>query len=159
MQNHLGLLYEYAEDILTSDGMLSEKSFLQHGTVSVYEHSVAVAIMCISIAHFLARYLHIKTDERSLVRGALLHDYFLYDWHISDKSHRFHGFSHPKTALKNAQRDFELNKIEKNMILRHMFPLTFPPPRYREGMILCVADKICALSETIKRQDNKHKKH
>ena len=151
MQDHLSLLNEYAEDILTSDGMMSEKNFLQHGTVSVYEHSVSVAIMCISISRFLAHYFYIKTDERSLVRGALLHDYFLYDWHVSDKSHRLHGFSHPKIALKNAQRDFKLNKIEKNMIVRHMFPLTFPPPKYREGMILCIADKLCALNETIKR--------
>ena len=74
--------------ILRSDGMKKERGFLQHGNVSVYEHSLGVALACVK----LARLLRIKVDERSLVRGALLHDYFLYDWHEHDRSHRFHGF-------------------------------------------------------------------
>ena len=53
---------------------------------------------------------------RSLVRGALLHDYFLYDWHIPDESHKWHGVTHAGDALKNARRDFELNEIEQDMI-------------------------------------------
>lgn len=58
--------------------MQSEKNFRQHGRMSVYEHSLAVARMCLRIA----KYFPGEVDMRSLVRGALLHDYFLYDWHI-----------------------------------------------------------------------------
>ena len=50
--------------------------------------------------------------------------------------------------MANAQRDFGLNHIEKNMILAHMFPLNLTLPRYRESVLLCTADKICAARET-----------
>ena len=90
----------------------------------------------------------IKVDKRSLVRGALLHDYFLYDWHDDDPSHRLHGFTHAERALKNASNDFALNDIEKDMIYCHMFPLNISRvPRYNESLILCVADKISALKK------------
>ena len=35
------------------------------------------------------------------------------------------------------------------MILRHMFPLTLKPPKYREAVILCISDKLCATYETV----------
>ena len=54
--------------------------------MSVYEHSLAVARMCLRIA----KYFPGEVDMRSLVRGALLHDYFLYDWHIPDESHKWY---------------------------------------------------------------------
>lgn len=138
------MLRQYGGDILRSHGMAREKHFMQHGTVSVYEHSVAVALMCLQ----LARLLHLRTDKRSLVRGALLHDYFLYDWHIKEKGRPLHGTHHARRAMANAQRDFGLNHIEKNMILAHMFPLNLTLPRYRESVLLCTADKICAARET-----------
>ena len=53
--------------------------------------------------------------------------------------------------MKNARRDFELNEIEQDMIRKHMFPLNPVPPKYRESWILCMADKICASKETVKR--------
>ena len=59
-------------DILASHGMQLERGFYQHGSVSVYDHSFAVAVMCVR----LSRFLRIRTDLRALVRGALLHDYF-----------------------------------------------------------------------------------
>ena len=43
-----------------------------------------------------------NVDKRSLIRGALLHDYFLYDWHDKNKPAKFHGFTHPKIAFENA---------------------------------------------------------
>lgn len=135
----------HGSDILASANMQLEKQFMQHGNVSVFDHSVAVACTCI----WLADRLRIRVDERALVRGALLHDYFLYDWHVPDKSHRWHGFFHAGKALANASRDFTLGKIERDMIARHMFPLNITLPRYRESVILCIADKLCATEETV----------
>ena len=140
-----GLLLKYGADILSSRGMELEKGFFQHGTVTVYDHSVAVALMCLQ----LAMLLHIQADRRSLVRGALLHDYFLYDWHIKVKGRPLHGFWHARFAMANAQRDFGLSQIERNMILSHMFPMNKTLPRYRESVLLCTADKICATRETV----------
>lgn len=137
-------LKKYGSDILHSDGMCAEKSFIQHSSVSCYEHSVNVAQKSLRVAKFLKRF-SIKVNEKSLVRGALLHDYFLYDWH--EKQHGLHGFKHAKRALKNAETDFKLNDIEKNIIKRHMFPLNICPPKYRESWIVCLADKLSALDE------------
>ena len=129
-------------DILASPGMEKTKSFTQHGGTSVYEHCLNVA--CESL--MLARRVKQSVDERAMVRGALLHDYFLYDWH--QPGHGLHGFRHPAIALKNAARDFRLGDVERDVILRHMFPLNLAPPRYRESLIVCLADKICAARET-----------
>ena len=124
--------------------MQSEKGFRQHGRMSVYEHSLAVARMCLRIAkHFPG-----EVDLRSLVRGALLHDYFLYDWH-DGKGRNFHGFTHPECAFRNAEKDYTLSPRVKNIIIRHMFPLTPVPPTCTEAWIVCIADKICAIEETL----------
>lgn len=139
------IIRRYGRDILNSEGMHIEKNCLQHGQISVYEHSYMVAVLCVELA-IICR---IRADMRALVRGALLHDYFLYDWHEKDKSHRLHGFIHAERALKNAECDFWLTDIERNMIRAHMFPLNLVLPRYRESVILCIADKICATRETI----------
>lgn len=140
------IINKYASDILSNSKIISQKKFIQHKKISVYNHTLNVTILSLKII----RKFKIKVDEKSLVRGCLLHDYFLYDWHENDKSHRLHGFHHAKTALINASRDFELNKIEKNMIYTHMFPLNLRIPKYKESIILCISDKICAIKEIIK---------
>lgn len=122
------------------------KHFIQHGNISVYSHCVSVAVMSIRIARFFG----IKIDRKSLIRGALLHDYFLYDWHNEDGgTHKWHGFTHPRTALENAQQDFSLSKVESDIIVHHMFPLVPIPPQSREAWIVCLSDKICAVRETL----------
>lgn len=124
--------------------MMQSVHYMQHGSTSVFRHSVAVAYVSL----WLARYIRLRVRERTLIRGALLHDYFLYDWHEKDDSHKWHGFYHAGKALHNAQEDFDLNEIEQDMIRRHMFPLNLTPPRYRESWLLCIADKICSGGET-----------
>lgn len=138
----------FGADILASPGMQRERQFMQHGSVSVYAHSLAVAVMCVAIA----RRLPLRFDTAALVRGALLHDYFLYDWHDPDPSHRLHAFHHGERAAKNAERDIGIGRIERNMIRAHMFPLVPIVPRYRESLVLCVADKLCAVRETFCRR-------
>ncbi len=127
------------------------KNFTQHGNTTVFEHCVSVAKFSLLMAQYLEKMFKLKFDKDSLVRAALLHDYFLYDWH--DKTvpgHNIHGFTHPRTAMLNADRDFGLNEVEKDIISKHMFPLTIMPPRYRESVLVTLADKWCALCETFK---------
>ena len=138
----------YGKDILDSKSIQIQKQCLQHGKRTVFEHSLAVALMCLTINEFL----HLKLNERRLIRGALLHDYFLYDWHVKDKSHRLHGFRHPYFALENARKEYELDPVLEDMIVKHMFPLIPIPPKYKESWVLCIADKICASKETILRK-------
>ena len=138
----------YGKDILDSKSIQIQKQCLQHGKRTVFEHSLAVALMCLTINEFL----HLKLNERRLIRGALLHDYFLYDWHVKDKSHRLHGFRHPYFSLENARKEYELDPVLEDMIVKHMFPLIPIPPKYKESWVLCIADKICASKETILRK-------
>ena len=122
---------------------LKQKEFMQHGTTSVYEHSLKVTQLSLKIA----LKLHLPVNRYALIRGALLHDYFLYDWH--DDGHKYHGFTHPYIAYKNACEDFFLTYIEEDIIKHHMFPLVPIPPPTIEGWIVCIADKISASAETL----------
>ena len=133
----------HGAEILRARGMLVGRAFVQHGDVSVYEHCVNVAFVSL----YLARRPHIPLNRVALVRGALLHDYFQYDWHKNDPSHRLHGFHHAKRALENACRDFALTARERDVIAKHMFPLNLRPPRYRESVLVCATDKMCAVLE------------
>ena len=146
-QKYYYLIEEYAKDIIDNENVLSQKEYMQHGKTSVYEHTMNVALCSLSIA----KKLNLNIDYKSLVRGSLLHDFFLYDWHVDDKSHRLHGFSHARVALNNASKEFTLNNVEKNIIYTHMFPLNLRIPKYKESVIVCLADKICALKETFSR--------
>jgi uncharacterized protein len=143
------LLEEYAGDILHSDNFQKSKLYIQHGDVSVFTHSIYVARCAVMIN----RKLHVGCDEKELVRGALLHDYFLYDWHHNTPENihpHLHGFYHPGIALKNADRDFDLTLLEKDIIKKHMWPLTVVPPRYREAWVVTTADKYSSFLETVK---------
>ena len=130
---------------LENAGRLNEtKNYIQHGSISVYAHCVNVARMSVRIA----KWLPIQVNMDALVIGALLHDFFLYDWH-DGKGRHFHGFTHPECAFRNAEKDYTLSPRVKNIIIRHMFPLTLVPPTCTEAWIVCIADKICAIEETL----------
>ena len=127
--------------------------YMQHSDISVYKHCISVAYTSVELAERFS----LNVNRKELIRGALLHDYFLYDWHEKDASHKWHGFHHAKKACENAARDIpDLNEIEKDMIKCHMFPLNIVPPKYMEGWILCCADKICSGAETVKGRLPEH---
>ncbi|MBQ7776107.1 MAG: HD domain-containing protein [Lachnospiraceae bacterium] len=141
------LIREAASDILTSENFRSTKNHIQHGTVTVNSHCINVARHSL----MLAEKLGIRYHRRELIRGALLHDYFLYDWH--DKEHinplHLHGFFHPGVALKNASAEYDLTEREREIIRKHMWPLTVVPPMCREAWIVTAADKWVSLMETL----------
>ena len=115
--------------LLKDEEYLSMEKFIQHGTTNCILHSIAVT-------HYS------------------FHDYFLYDWHEKDDSHKLHGFRHPGFALKNALKRWKLNEIEKDVIKKHMFPLTlFLVPKYKESIIVCLVDKVCATYETFVKKE------
>lgn len=132
-----------------------EAGYIQHGDTSCLMHSIAVAYYSYAAARRL-RLLRFRDSE--LIRGALLHDYFLYDWHTPDGTHPLHGFSHPAAALVNAREDFKLSPVEEDIIREHMFPLTpLAPPTCKESLLVCVVDKICSLRETFLKRPYKNR--
>ena len=154
-EEYKSIIRKHGQDILQSEEYIKLKIFIHHGNVTVYEHCLHVALCAIK----LGRVLGVHCKERELVRGALLHDYFLYDWHNSEAPGnihpKLHGFYHPGIALRNATRDFVLSEREKDIIRKHMWPLTINPPRCREAWIVCIADKYSSTLETLKLRKGK----
>ena len=123
------------------------RAFTQHGSITTYDHCERVAEMSLK----LNRRFRIGADEEKLAVGALLHDFYLYDWHDDDGgSHRLHGFTHPEQARQNAVEIFDIDEKEQEIIRTHMWPLTLNAiPKSREAAIVCLADKWCSLQETL----------
>lgn len=143
------LLKKHASDILNSENFKGTRKHIQHGSVTVYNHSMDVARYSL----LLNKKLGLKCNIHDLIRGALLHDYFLYDWHDKDylsERKRLHGFWHPGIALKNAEKEYRLNDTQRDIIHKHMWPLTVVPPMCREAWVVTAADKYCSLMETMK---------
>ncbi len=136
--------YLLVNDILDNSEFQRLKDFFHHNS-SIYEHVLDVSYLAYSLCKYL------KLDYRSAARGGLLHDFFLYDWRNHDEpdlaKEKFHGLWHSKIALKNAQKHFDVNKIEKDIILKHMWPLTLSPPRYKESFIVNFSDKYVSSRE------------
>ena len=144
--------FEIAEQVIGKARYDEMKQWISHSDITVYQHCIKVAYT----AYRMAMRSGIPCDVRALVRGALLHDYYLYDWHDPNKGFRWHGFKHHRFALQNAERDFVLSKKERNIIYSHMFPLTFwAVPRCREAWLVTLADKKVATEETMLKYKKK----
>lgn len=140
---------ELVADTMAGSRLAYEQEYIQHGKTSCLLHSIAVAYFCYQISSKL-NFISFRMTE--LVRGALLHDYFLYDWHYTRPKIGLHGFSHPFTAFYNAMFDFDLSEIETDIITKHMFPLTPLLPIYKESLLVSLVDKVCSLYEVFSRK-------
>lgn len=129
------------KDLIEHDAVLSMKQFNQHRGVDCLEHCINVSFNSFRICKRLG------LDYRSAARGGLLHDFFLYDWHIENPYGGLHGFSHPKIAAMNANKHFSLNKKEHDVIVKHMWPLTLALPRYLETFVIIFVDKYFCINE------------
>ncbi len=142
-----------AGPILEDPGFCRLKEYIQHGSVTTYDHCVDVAWT----AFRMNRKLHIGADEADLVKACLLHDYYLYDWHT--KGDHLHGFHHPSIAARHAGNDFRVNEEVAQAIRTHMWPLTLTSvPNGKIAWLLTAADKICSTRETVFRRGEEDKK-
>jgi uncharacterized protein len=140
-----GLFDGYAEGIISHELFLRTKNIFSHGAITVYDHSIAVARLAFSMSRDRP-----GIDRKCVVRAGLLHDFFLYEWHIPGARYMLHGWAHPAIAAKNAREVFGISDKEYSCIRTHMWPWTlFHPPLCREGWIISLADKIVALKETV----------
>ena len=104
------------------------REFIQHGDVTTYQHCKNVVVVSCWINHRF----HLGADETTLAVGAFLHDFYLYDWH---KQGSFHGLRHL----------FEMHGFSHPGSFRHI-------PTCREAVIVCLADKYCAIVESMFRR-------
>ena len=134
-------------DIMADSRVKRMDTFRQHGRVSTYEHCERVT----ECSYRLNRRLHLGADEKALLTGAMLHDFYLYDWHRTNGYvHRWHGFRHAEWARRNAVRYFDVGQPVQDIIRTHMWPLNLISiPRSREAWIVTLADKYCAAVESL----------
>jgi uncharacterized protein len=139
------LFSRYAEGITNHELFLQTKRTCSHGAITIYDHSIAVAELAFSMCEDKP-----GIDKQCVVRAGLLHDFFLYEWHVPGMRYVLHGWAHPAIAAKKAREVFGISDKEYSCIRRHMWPWTlFHPPLCREGWIVSLADKIIALRETL----------
>jgi uncharacterized protein len=133
------------EEILYHDEFVKLKEYNHHAS-HIYDHVVRVAFLSYAVSKIL------RFDYIAAARGGLLHDFFLYDWRekkATDAKRSMHGKEHPHIALENAQRHFEINEREADIIVKHMYPKTRALPRYKESFVVSLMDKVTAIIEYV----------
>ena len=128
-----------ANEIINSEKYQSLKSENHHG-LSRYEHSLRVAKNTYRLSKKM------KLDYISATRGALLHDYFTDEEYRNTKGMKKYSM-HPVIALNNAIREYELNPIEENVIVSHMYPMGKTKPNCKESWLVTSVDKSVAIYE------------
>ena len=152
-----GEWYEIVSPILSTEEFQKRK-LMKHHDESVWDH-------CVMVSYYAFKYSkRFKVNSRNCAIAGLMHDFYPHAWQYSksleklDKSYSYyflpgskkptffhqHGFIHTREAKENFKKYYNKlsNKRIDNAILRHMFPLNIIPPRYKEGWIVTLADKV-----------------
>ena len=130
---------------LNHEKILKMKEISMHRGSNCYIHSFKVAKLAIKRA-----LCHKRGDLYIILVGAILHDYYLYDWRIERDKMKNHMSSHPYTAAKNAVRDFNIPEEIVNVGQSHMWPVNFKEfPKTKEARIISNADKAIYTKEII----------
>ena len=130
--------YEITRDIFNHSEFKKLRYYKHHG-ITRFDHCIRVA----QYAYKLSKKLNLDVVE--VTRAALLHDFFTNE---VDKLPAFERYAtHPKYAVKNAKKYFNISKRQEDMILTHMFPIGFKIPRNFEGWLIDLIDDYSAIVE------------
>lgn len=130
-------------DMIENNTVKQMNDFKQHYETTCFEHCLVASYYC----YLLCKKFNL--DYISCSRAAMVHDLFLYDWRKRQNGRKgLHAFTHPQTAYDNASKLFDFNEKEKDIIVKHMWPVTLALPKYKESYILTLVDKYCALNES-----------
>lgn len=137
--------FNFISDIISLEQIQQLKNYTHHISTTRFQHSLNVSYY----NYLICKKLHFNAC--SAARAGLLHDLYYYRTkdYIHIKGEKRHIRSHPETALKNASELFELNNVEKDIILKHMWPFTIAVPRYKESFVIVFVDKYCAVMELL----------
>ena len=126
------------KDIVTNEEFMKLQNEVHHSTTR-FDHSLRVAYEV---------YTKLKDKYPNYVevtRAALLHDFFFDDDLSSSQNDRLNN--HPLIALENAKKYFDINELQENIILSHMYPLSYCLPRFKESWIVSLMDKKVTILE------------
>jgi uncharacterized protein len=133
------------KDILKNKEVMKLGETKHHDNTRL-RHSLRVSFY----SYKIAKKLHM--NYKAIARAGVLHDFYFEQ--INDMSHfkdkiRMYRKEHTRVALKNSEKYFELSKLEKNIILSHMFPCNLTLPKYKESWVLSIVDKCVSTYEFI----------
>ena len=128
-------------DIVQNSEYRKLRNFTHHMYTTRYQHCLNVAWY----SYLIARKRHL--DYVSIARGAMLHDFYLYDRPSDAPIAGRHSDIHPQIALANAEKYFAVNDIMRDVIENHMWPTGCERPKTEEGFIITLTDKYCATLE------------
>ncbi len=144
MKDSKSVYYDIYSEFYNVNKYRELKSIMHHGDNRL-NHINRVAKM----SFFVSKKLGL--DFVSCTRGAMMHDFFTKaDLNKKDTKFRCFLKEHPNIALNNANKYFDMNVIEEDIITSHMFPITHNSPKYAESKIVCIADKIVGIYEFLR---------
>ena len=115
--------------------------FQKHHGITRYDHSMNVAYITYVVTK------NLKLNYKEATFAALIHDFFNDE--VKDENGYKRLVDHPKHALINAMRYFELTDLQKDIIAKHMFPVTLTPPKYKESVLVSLIDKYSSINERV----------
>ena len=137
--------YDCICDIINSCELEQLKDITHHISTTRFQH-------CLNVSYY--SYIVCKKfrlNARSAARAGLLHDLFYYDRKeynaMREKGQYSHSLMHSLIALRNASQITDITELERDIIVKHMWPATRPLPKYMESYVITVIDKYCALLE------------
>lgn len=137
--------YDCVCDIIGCQQLQKLKSITHHVSTTRFQHCVNVSYYSYIVCRLF------RLNARSAARAGLLHDLFFYDrkeYNLSkQKWQASHSKHHSLLAASNASEITSITALEKDMIEKHMWPVTRPMPKYKETYVITVIDKYCAVLE------------
>ncbi|MGB4090763.1 MAG: HD domain-containing protein [Ruminococcus flavefaciens] len=137
--------YSCIADLIDSDEIEKLKDIRHHISTTRFQHCLNVSYYSYVVCR------KFRLNARSAARAGLLHDLFYYDRKeynsLRSKGEPRHSRMHSQVAVENARELTHISLLEKDMIEKHMWPMTRPLPKYRETYIITLIDKYCAVLE------------
>ena len=142
------LIVKYGRDIICSSDFQKTFDQTHHKCMTVGDHTLSVAVVAVG----LCRRMHIddETTLRNVITASLCHDLGIMGRDEKFSTNTRCYVRHPEDSVKVYKAlTGKDNKRIIDSINAHMFPLKPLPPRYKEGWILTMADKISSVRERL----------
>lgn len=137
--------YSCISDIVDSPELERLKDIPHHISTTRFQHCLNVSYY----SYIICR--KFRLDARSAARAGLMHDLFYYDRKEYNSERKKwqprHSRRHSDIALRNADMLTDLSDLERDIIEKHMWPVTRPVPSYKETYVITFVDKYCAVLE------------
>lgn len=142
------IIVKYGGDIICSSDFRKTFEQTHHKCMTVGDHTLSVTAMAV----MLCKGMNINDDTmlRNVITASLCHDLGIMGRNEKFNNNARCYVSHPKDSVKAYKTlTGKEDKRIVNSINCHMFPIKPLPPKYKEGWILTMADKISAVRERL----------